>query len=47
MEELKMDNGIQPVMNVGGGYGYGNCGGAFGGEWIFGLIVLAALFNGG
>lgn len=43
-----MDSGITPVMNVGGygGYGYGN-GSAFGGEWIFGLIVLAALFNGG
>ena len=41
-----MDNGITPVMNV-GGYGNGYGAGAFGGEWIFGLIVLAAMMNGG
>ena len=40
-----MDNtGIQPVMPIGGmGDGFG--GGSF--MWIFGLIVLLALFNGG
>lgn len=42
-----MDNGgITPVMPIGNGYGDG-----FGGSnsfmWIFGLIVLLALFNGG
>lgn len=40
-----MDNtGIQPVMNVGGGYGDG-----FGGGWmgIFGLLVLLGILNGG
>ena len=39
-----MDTGITPVMPVGGmGDGMGMGGGA----WIFGLIVLLALFNGG
>jgi hypothetical protein len=39
-----MDNGgITPVMNMGGN-GYD---GMNSGAWIFGLIVLAALFNGG
>lgn len=40
-------DGITPVMNVDGrnGYGYGD--GMGSGAWIFGLIVLAALFNGG
>lgn len=38
------ETGITPVMNVGGGAdGFG--GGSF--MWIFGLIVLLALFNGG
>jgi hypothetical protein len=37
-----MDTGITPVMNMGGdGTGMNS------GAWIFGLIVLAALFNGG
>ena len=42
-----MDNGgITPVMPIGNGYsdGFGG-GGSF--MWIFGLIVLLALFNGG
>ena len=39
-----MDNtGITPVMNMGGNDGMGMGAGA----WIFGLIVLLALFNGG
>ena len=38
------DTGIQPVMNVGGADGVSG-GGSF--MWIFGLIVLLALFNGG
>ena len=39
-----MDTGITPVMPVGGmNDGFGNGGFA----WIFGLIVLLALFNGG
>lgn len=40
-----METGIQPVMNVGGGYGYdgmGGCGSAF---WIFALLILG--MNGG
>jgi hypothetical protein len=38
-----MDNGIMPVMNMGGdGIGGGN---AF--VWIFGLLILMGLFNGG
>ena len=42
-----MDNGgITPVMPIGNGYGDGlTGGGSF--MWIFGLIVLLALFNGG
>ena len=39
-----MDNGIQPVMPVGG---YGD---SFGGNsfmWIFGLLILMGMFNGG
>ena len=41
-----MDNGgITPVMPIGSGYGDGFGGGSF--MWIFGLIVLLALFNGG
>ena len=42
-----MDNGgITPVMPIGNGYGDGfGGGGSF--MWIFGLIVLLALFNGG
>lgn len=43
-----MDNGgITPVMPIGNGYGdgFGGGGGSF--MWIFGLIVLLALFNGG
>lgn len=41
-----MDNstGITPVMPIGGGYGDG-FGGSF--MWIFGLLVLLGLFNGG
>ena len=35
-------------MGYGCGMGYGGFGmGGFGGGWILGLIVLAALFNGG
>lgn len=38
-----MTDGIQPVMNVGGGYdGMGGCGSAF---WIFALLILG--MNGG
>lgn len=40
-----MESGIQPVMNVGGGYGYGDgfgCGGN--GLWLFAIL---ALMNGG
>ena len=37
-----MDTGITPVMNMGGNDGYGN-----GGIWLFGLLILLALFNGG
>lgn len=39
-----MENGIQPVMPV-GGYD----GGGFGGNsflWIFGLLILLGMFNG-
>ena len=38
-------NGITPVMPVGSGMGDGFGGGSF--MWIFGLITLLALFNGG
>lgn len=41
-----MDNGITPVMNVGSGYGDG-FGFGGGGAWIFGLLVLLGLMNGG
>lgn len=42
-----MDNGgITPVMPIGNGYGDG-FGGGSSFMWIFGLIVLLALFNGG
>ena len=37
-----MDNGITPVMPVDGGFGGGN---SF--VWIFGLLILLGLFNGG
>ena len=37
-----MDTGITPVMNMGGNDGFGN-----GGIWLFGLLILLALFNGG
>lgn len=42
-------HGIVPTLEYGrsGGYGYGCDGGMNSGAWIFGLIVLAALFNGG
>ena len=40
-----MDNSIQPVLPVGGGYGDGLMGG--GGIWIFALLILLGLFNGG
>ena len=41
-----MDNGgITPVMPIGNGYDGGFGGSSF--MWIFGLIVLLALFNGG
>ena len=40
-----MDNSIQPVLPVGGGYGDGMMGG--GGIWIFALLILLGLFNGG
>lgn len=39
-----MENGIQPVMPIGGEYGMGN-GNSF--MWIFGLLILLGLFNGG
>lgn len=40
------EGGITPVMPIGNGYGDGfGGGGSF--MWIFGLIVLLALFNGG
>lgn len=40
--------GITPVMNVGSGYGYGDGFGGFGGGmWIFGLLILLGLMNGG
>ena len=42
-----MDTGITPVMPVGNGMGDGFGMGCGGGAWIFGLIVLLALFNGG
>ena len=39
-------SGITPVMPIGGGYGDGwGGGGSF--MWIFGLLVLLGLFNGG
>lgn len=38
-------SGITPVMPIGGGYGDGFGGGSF--MWIFGLLVLLGLFNGG
>ena len=40
---MDSSNGITPVMPLGGNDGFG--GGGF--AWIFGLIVLLALFNGG
>ena len=43
---MDTSTGIQPVMNVGGGYGDG----MFGGSsfmYIFGLLILLGLFNGG
>lgn len=41
---MALENGIVPTMD----YGRNNCGdGMNSGAWIFGLIVLAALFNGG
>lgn len=43
---MDTSSGITPVMPIGGGYGDGFAGGgSF--MWIFGLIVLLALFNGG
>lgn len=39
-------NGIQPVMNVGGGYGYGD-GFGFGGGGFAWFIILFALLGGG
>lgn len=38
-------SGITPVMPIGGGYSDGFGGGSF--MWIFGLLVLLGLFNGG
>ena len=42
-----MDNGtgITPVMPIGGGYGDGFGGNSF--IWIFGLLILMGMFNGG
>ena len=42
-----MDNGtgITPVMPIGGGYGDGFGGSSF--IWIFGLLILMGMFNGG
>ena len=40
-----MDNGITPVMPVGSGMGDGFGGNSF--VWIFGLLILLGLFNGG
>ena len=37
-----MDNGITPVMPVNDGFGGGN-----GFMWIFGLLILLGMFNGG
>ena len=38
--------GIQPVMPIGGGYGdFGGAGNSF--IWIFGLLILMSMFNGG
>ena len=39
------NSGITPVMPIGSGYGDGFGGGSF--MWIFGLLVLLGLFNGG
>ena len=40
-----MDNSIQPVLPVGSGYGDGFGGGS--GMWLFALLILFGLFNGG
>ena len=43
---MAMENGgIQPVMPIGGGYGDGFGGNSF--MWIFGLLILMGMFNGG
>lgn len=42
---MDTSTGITPVMPIGGGYDGFAGGGSF--MWIFGLIVLLALFNGG
>ena len=42
---MENGTGITPVMPIGNSYGDGFGGGSF--MWIFGLIVLLALFNGG
>lgn len=39
-----MESGIQPVMNVGGGYGYNDGFGSGSGLWLFAIL---ALMNGG
>ena len=43
-----MDNGtgITPVMPI-GGTGYGDWGGGNAFIWIFGLLILMGMFNGG
>ena len=40
-----MDSSITPVMPVGGMDGFGSGGSAF--IWIFGLLILLGMFNGG
>ena len=42
---MDTSSGITPVMPIGGGYGDGFGGSSF--MWIFGLLILLGLFNGG